>query len=689
MSRTLKRFFFVCLSLSAGLLGGCSDSQTIVTDAGLAGAYDLTFVGNYIFITSSDRNELRVLDLGASPRDFVRAPNPLEPLSIPVLQRPLNLTRDVSYGTTDADLGKETAGPYVYARSAGSQELSVVAAAPEYFKEVKRLGVGGFITAFTARGPRGGGNSILYYATQSPEGATIYRMELPGPEALLAMGSEAPPSEIRLSLPGQTVTALLSLPATREAPEQEHLAVATRRVASESQGNPAFRTFRWDAVSGQVLQEYAFGAPVRLLATHPRVEKTAFETQICALDATTPAKSTLEAGAYVFGVLDESSCGQQTCSGVLAVDAITGELAIDSTQLPMQPISVGTALPTGLTLAPAAALQIRCIEQGSTGLVQVSEFQARPLVGIVPASNGQITFFDAVKMRPFDLDSTGVRIGSRTYLDAAGQTRTITRGSLDQIIDVQMVDGATQDDTYRLVYQGLLPNLVGRSLSDAALVQCSSTECAFQVGASALSQRDVEAQDTVVLANDAGACATDLTVTRTEALADGRGIAFTPSLPPDCANPVSFSFRAGGNRPFAVYSDGQGYVGRMGDGATGQFTVAGGYFFRPPGFDPNRPPFKALLTLYINRESLAPLPQRGDQFTVSTVSGYIPFVFSVDTSSGTGLGAYRLPGPVVYTEVAGTSYAYIAYPSADGVLQFNTASILSNTANSTGLVPYE
>ncbi|MDC0708327.1 hypothetical protein POL68_07570 [Stigmatella sp. ncwal1] len=686
----MKRFFFVCLALSAGLLGGCSDSQTVVTDAGLAGAYDLTFVGNYVFITSSDRNELRVLDLGASPRDFVRAPNPLEPLSIPVLQRPLNLTRDVSYGTTDADLGKETAGPYVYARSAGSQELSVVAAAPEYFKEVKRLSVGGFITAFTARGPRGGGNSILYYATQSPEGATLYRVELPGPEALLAMGPGAPAAESRLSLPGQTVTALLSLPATREAPEQEHLAVATRRVASESQGNPAFRTFRWDASSGQVLQEYEFGAPVRLLATHPRVEKTVFDTQICALDSTVPSKSSLEAGAYVFGVLDESStCSQQACSGVLAVDAVTGQLAIDSNQMPMQPISVGTALPTGLTLAPSAALQVRCIEQGTTGLVQVSEFQARPLVGIVPASNGQITFFDAVKMRQFDLDSTGVRIGSRTYLDASGQARTITRGTLDQIINVQMLDGATQDNTYRLVYQGLLPNLVGLSLSDTTRVQCSSTECAFQVGAAALSQRDVEAQDIVVLGNEAGACATDLTVTRTETLPDGRGTAFTPPLPPECANPASFSFRAGGNRPFAVYIDGQGYVGRMGDGEAGQLTVAGGYFFRPPGFDPNRPPFRAVLTLYINRESLEPLPLRADQFTVSTVAGYIPFVFSVDTSSGTGLGAYRLPGPVVYTEVAGTSYAYIAYPSADGVLQFNMTSILSNTANSTGLVPYE
>ncbi|WP_245767918.1 hypothetical protein [Stigmatella erecta] len=688
MSRTLKRFLAVGFALSAGLLGGCSDSQTVLTDAGLAGAYDLTFVGRYVFVTSSDRNELRVLDLEASPRDFVRAPNPLEPLSITVLKRPLNLTRDVAYGTTDADLGQETAGPYVYARSAGSQEISVVAAAPEYFKEVKRLSVSGFITAFAARGPRGGSNSTLHYATQGPEGATLYRVELPGPEALLA-GAALPAPESRLSLPGQTVTALLSLPATRENPGQEHLAVATRRVASENQGAPSFRTFRWDAATGQILQEYAFGAPVRLLATHPRVERTAFETQTCALDATVPAKASLEAGAYLFGVLDESGCGQQACSGVLAVDAVTGQIATDSTQLPMQPIAVGTALPTGLTLAPSAALQVRCTEESTEGLVLRSEFQARPLVGIVPASNGQITFFDAVKLRPFDLDSAGVRVGSRTYVDAANQTRTVTRGTLAQAVSVQMLDGATTDSIYRLVYQGLLPSLAGRSLSDTALVQCSGTGCAFQVGAAALTQRTVEAQDLVILEGEGGACATNLTVTRTEALPDGTGVAYTAPLPAECGAAVTFSFRAAGPRPFAVYIDGEGYVGRMGDGEAEQLTVPGGYFFRPPGFDPNRPAFRAVLTLFINRESLEPLPQRGDQFVVSTVSGYRPFVFAVDTSSGTGLASYRLPGPVVYTQVAGTSYAYIAYPSADGVLQFNMASILDNAANATGLVPYE
>jgi hypothetical protein len=684
----LKRFLAVGFALSAGLLGGCSDSQTVLTDAGLAGTYDLTFVDNYVFVTSSDRNELRVLDLGASPRDFVRAPNPLEPLSITVLKRPLSLTRDVTYGTTDADLGQEKAGPYVYARSAGSQEISVVAAAPEYFKEVKRLSVSGFITAFAARGPRGGSNSTLYYATQGAEGATLYRVELPGPEALLE-GAALPEPESRLSLPGQTVTALLSLPAPRENPGQEHLAVATRRVASANQGGPSFRTFQWDAVTGQTLQEYAFGAPVRLLATHPRVARTVFETQVCALDATVPAKASLEAGAYIFGVLDETGCGAQACSGVLAVDAATGQIATDSMQMPMQPISVGSALPTGLTLAPAAALQVRCTEDSTEGLVVRSEIQARPLVGIVPASNGQITFFDAVKLRPFDLDATGVRVGTRAYVDAANQARTVTRGTLAQVINVQMLDGATTDSIYRLVYQGLLPGLAGRSLADTALVQCSAAECAFQVGAAALTQRTVEAQDLVILEGEGGACATNLTVTRTEALPDGRGVAFTAPLPAECGSPATFSFRAAGTRPFAVYIDGEGYVGRMGDGEAEALTVPGGYFFRPPGFDPNRPPFRAILTLFINRESLEPLPQRGDQFVVSTVAGYRPFVFAVNTEAGSGLASYRLPGPVVYTQVAGVSYAYIAYPSADGVLQCNTASILDNAANSTGLVPYE
>jgi hypothetical protein len=154
----------VCLVLSVGLLSGCSEQQTSATRAGLAGTYDLTLAGRYLFVTSSDQNELRVVDLESSPRTFVPAPNPLEPLSIPVLERPSNLARDAAYAVEIVQdvqgnqvsklLVEDAGGPYIYARSFGSQEISVVAADPSLFQERHRLSKGqGIVTAFAGRGP--------------------------------------------------------------------------------------------------------------------------------------------------------------------------------------------------------------------------------------------------------------------------------------------------------------------------------------------------------------------------------------------------------------------------------------------------------------------------------------------------------------------------------------------------------
>jgi hypothetical protein len=85
------------------LLCACS-SRTAAPPARISGVNDIALVDNLLFITSTDRNELRALDLGEPEfivnlvaRDFVRAPNPLEPLSIPVLDRPVGIARDVRW----------------------------------------------------------------------------------------------------------------------------------------------------------------------------------------------------------------------------------------------------------------------------------------------------------------------------------------------------------------------------------------------------------------------------------------------------------------------------------------------------------------------------------------------------------------------------------------------------------------
>jgi len=731
----LKRII-LCLAVCAGLMAGCSDTQAVTTAAGLSGTYDLTVVGNYVFVTSSDRNELRVLDLEASPRDFVRAPNPLEPLSIPVLERPTYLTRDVYYrlveepGQDDEGnpstlpRGSERQGPYVYARSDGSQQISVVSAVGERnLRELHRLGKDaplGFVTAFAARGPGQGTGSILYYATQQASVATLWRQPLPGPDALNPDSTLSPATRV-LDMPGETVAALLVLPSApspdpaADPREQEHVVVATRGT----QGAVG-RAFRMDASRPQApVVTYAFPAPVRLLATHPVVADTYWEGDLdrrlpaptdadpgntrlvkaCGIDnylvpedppdlsdedttntlAVQPQRRTLAAGEYVFGVLDESSCaGGAQCSGVLAVDSATGQVLNDATGVRMLPIRQSAGLPTGLTLVPDVRLYTRC------SVLENHEIP-RPLVGVVPSSDGQISIFDAVKLRSFDLNPDGPLVITSTIIDAAGTSLLSENDSITTYIAGEVRNGSSRSDTYRIVYEGALPPARDPVLS-AQTYQCddAGTRCTFTFGSSR-DARFILNGDSVVLEPVVATCE-ELKVTDKQEVA-GVVVLTTGPLRGDCSGRQRFSVRAssGSDKPFVVYSDGRGVEGRMNKGEI--FTIAGDYYFHPPTFSSQEMPFLARLNL---KELKRDPAVRGDQYTVSIQANFSPYLFSPDTGSlASGLTAYRLPGPVAHTRFKGSNLAYIAYPSADGILQVNMGSITDNGAQSTGLVPFQ
>ncbi|MFL5344799.1 MAG: hypothetical protein ACJ8AT_08395 [Hyalangium sp.] len=727
----MKRFM-LCLALGAGVLSACSASQTTQTAAGLSGTYDVTSVGDYVFVTSADRNELRALYLTGSPRDWVRAPNPIEPLSIPVLDRPIYLARDIHYDAA----GGEVTGPYVYARSTGTDELSVVAADPDYFKEVKRLKGLGFVTAFAGRGADNGGNSVLYYATQEESGAHLFRVELPGPDALLASGdTQYQGKEILLAAPltDQTVTALLVMP-TADA-NQEPIVVATRRTSlAAAQGN---RTFKLDAHTGTELMEYQFGGAVRLLATNPKVSNLLLDEGACTqLDELDPPKlnqnsdHSLNAGTYVYGALDESVCTQQdqeACAGIVAVEADTGALAQDATLTPMLPIRVGQALPTGLSIAADAHILMRC--NGASTVMR------RPLIGIVPASDGRINIFDAAGLRSFDLDTptdTDKTLGAsgqsgNSILDINGNAKSVSRLNGDgtpnfaAYIHLDTKEGATRDDTYRVLYKGALPGLANRPIrsSEGAdkTVDCTTTpgQCTFSVEDEAVKSGMVREQDIISLANDAGPCLkedglTPIYVTISKVTLSPStnpvGQLTTQGLPTDsCPDPTRFTVRANGDYPLVVNSDTKGYLGRVMLNEDVTFTLPGGYFFHPNGFnssDPTNPQrhdpaydkASAYLHLEHMQDELASTLTWGDQLVVTAQSGVRPFAAGVDTSTTTGgLTTFRLPGPVVHVQVgdptAPVDFAYIAYPSANGILQVSLAGLEDNVANLRGLVPFE
>ncbi|MCP3144957.1 hypothetical protein [Pyxidicoccus xibeiensis] len=678
-SALAPRGTLAALLTCAAVSGACSDTEVRTGVAGLSGTYDLTLVNDLVFVTSSDRDELRVLDLSANPMQFIPAPNPLEALSIPVLERPDALTRDVGYD----DAGADVPGPYVYARSSGSSKISVVAADRQRLVQVTEpLETGSLVTAFAARAPTPGGSatSTLYYAIQDPDGAfeadtggaRVMRQELPGPEALEAGTAVPPAAPVFCLQPGESVQAMVVLKGAGE------LVVATRQSSGRS-GRTLLVTDAGPLAS--CLQPTAptvdmspgFGnVPVRQLATHPRVRF--------------PDDSIVPANRYVFGIRDEAACGGgRECSGVVAVDTTTptrAERALDAGGAPMLPIFASGGLPTGLALIPDARLQFR-LDEGTPPPALV------PLLGLMPSSNGDITLFSASDLRQFDLSSATptatVELRNRNEALLAQQTANLVEVTQDPSLQSTVLyEGSVSSGVFRFVYQGALQGLVGlaRSPEDPRL---------FEAEASAATL--ARAGDLIILDSADAECATALTVAAVTPVPGTTRVRFTlgdtEQIPEECAGLGSFTVRAGGDQPFVLQDAGGGFLSR--DVLVTAYAIATEYFYHPIGFSdvskfPQPPPPLLMRVTSVARELV-----RGDRYVVTVSSGIRNYIFDLDVEDpNAGLGLYTLPGAVAASQAGGqTLRAYIAYPSADGILQVSLEGVVDNVSNSLPLTPFE
>jgi len=358
----------------------------------------------------------------------------------------------------------------------------------------------------------------------------------------------------------------------------------------------------------------------------------------------------------------------------------------------MLPITVGGALPTGLTLAARVDVNLPCLITTPPETDRVVPIVKRALVGIVPASNGNITFFDAVRMRPFDLDAESAA-SSLTAVDSTGTSKGFTDDQLAGFVGVEVLDGVTQSDVYRLVYQLGLPDLGSVDRNESASdtnPSCPPDRACFAIDATAATR--VEVDDVVVLRGDEGTCkdgsGTEVDYKVTAKVEGNPTLLVTTrpaELPEGCAGMPRIIVRASGTRPVVVTSDNRGFLGRLGELET--LELDGAYYYRRTNVLVPAPK-----DVRITLKALGDRLNRGDQFVVTTLSHFRPYVFGVDTTSLTVsgvLGGYRLPGPVVYTRVGDADFAYIAYPSADGILQVSLEAITDNIANTTGLVPFE
>ncbi len=699
------------VALAAGL--SCSQ-RTAAPAAQMSGTRSLVTVGDLLFVTSADRSELRVLDLvpaptrsdqPSQPLEFVRAPNVLEPLSIPVVDRPSSLTRDVHYAsplgtpgeTVAVGTGGEVEGPYVYAISEGSPEISVVgpiSSKPEDSRrlvELRRLREAAPITAFTARGGASAGEaSTLYFATYDGTRSEIRRRQLPPVDQIVAATEASLKSEaVVAALPNEPIVALLSVPSS------DLLIVATR-----GDGGRSGTTFELNMATSTT-RVYDFPAPVRLLATHG----TALQAPDVLVDpnGTGDRPVLVTAGRYIFGVLDEAACRdrprptphpaavQPPCRGVMAVDTATGKIAhqfINGVDVgPMLPIAFGNSLPTSLMVVANGR-----VNQPSGGGSLVF-----PLLGMVTVATGEVVFFDGANLRAMDADTGAVatvpaiifRHGDGTTPDsfplggiAIPTTEQVTAGQPPLLT---AAEGAAVSELVNVTYKGALPGfaLIGVSTADAHRIP---------LYLSAPVER-LRVDDHVLLGSVDGACAADLTL----GAFSGSELTTVQPIPAACLNrDIVYTVRAA---PAATFDDKvhemwvvvggvTGYLGRARNDAEFIPDVTR-YFARTASYDPANPAPQIRFTLGGGNSEF----NQDDRFELTVAAGFVPYFITFDLSYDAAFAAgLSVPSSIAYREGTYDGVrrwrAFIAYPASKGLLEVNLPGVTPAAVNSQSFVSY-
>jgi hypothetical protein len=668
---------------------GCGQ-QNVPPPGIIQGTNGLALFGNLLFITSTETNEIKVLNVGSVPRDFVRAPNPLEPLSIPVLDRPLDLARDLNYDSN----GAEVVGPYLYARGQSSSEISIVGTDPAtQLLELKRVLTSGIVTAIAARGPNPSGastSSTLYFAT-----ADTPRCQLTPPD-----GGQCPPSSVtratlwQATVPPVDSTHRLSasvnpIPRTQFnstitsiaiMPNPPNLAIATQTLSLDGGQSLGGQTMIFNPESSAVVRELPFPSAVRYLATNPTVNAGLVDG----------GTTTLNAGSRLYGILDERSCSSaQPCPAVMAVDTAVGIpdggipdgglLAADSTGMPMVPFTYGTALPMAITLSSNALLPLPNPDAGTTGVSYIRDKQK--LTGYVPTSNGAIYFFDAVGLLPINasLVVEGGSLNPPQYFANDGGLLSYMEGPI--ISTVKTANGKARDENIFVTFQGTIPGFQDLPGPDAG-------ESTFAAPSSPFDGR-VRPFDFVVLsgsecgdysANDAGLVITGF--------GDG-GVLFTDGGVPARCTQSTFSVRAAGTgQPYVVNGTATGYMGRTGPNQ--DFAYDGGFLYRPCQRNLlsgcTLPPDPQL---FFHFGSGDPGIQRDSFYLIASFSGFVPEYVAIDTSGAFFGVEFRFPTNVVnVTNLLDGGFLdlfYVSYPSANAIVEFDPANLNPNTNTLNGV----
>jgi len=373
--------------LACAATAACTQSGT-PSPARLTGTNSSVVAGSLLFVTSTGSNELRVLDLvptaAGLPLDFVRAPNPLNSLSIPTLPAPVELAVPTRYGP----FGQPLQGDWVFARGAGSSAISIIAAVkcPQQLREFGRIAPrpDSVVTALASRLSSDDRLAQLYFTTFDGDQTTLWELLLPNltrdrtvvtvpASACPAYPSTLPSYSLKPVglFPDQVVTAMVALPTVQHPgaapdPEERRLVIGSRLLKP-----PPFRRDNLTALGKiQVVTPLesallidpiqavfnsnttvAESFPIKRVVTHGNVVNLVpvDDAGTITIDPDGGvigglADVVMDAGTRIFAVMDEASCGGSAdCVGVLAVDLDrTGTLSLGDAgaTIPRYPVAI-------------------------------------------------------------------------------------------------------------------------------------------------------------------------------------------------------------------------------------------------------------------------------------------------------------------------------------------------------------
>lgn len=583
-------------------------------------------IDRFLFVTSTNTNELRVLDLDSptvtgAVRRPISAPNPLETLSIPVLDRPTTLSLDTRY-----EGGARRKGALLYVTRQGGAEFSIVGVERSELREVRRIPTAAPITALTNL-MADAQTSRVWLATFDGANAAVIELVLPASAGGLRARTTASlvsAFTTRLTIAGESVSAMLAVPglAGRVAngrpfcadPAKACLVISTRRLAGAEGTTSLIDPSTLESVP------LAFQGPVRGLATSDRaVEGT---------DGTAP-------GAVIFGVLDEEACGSPRCGGVAAIDARQTTSAGD-----FGPLLVGTLQPRPIRWNDGLVRGLSIVGGGRVrSVTDETGIATLGLLGVLTMSNGEIVFFDGLKLSLLDQDPTASALGRGTY---SGDATTWLEGpkivsgtGSDAELAATIVDGRLRSQRLTVAWKGALTPLSGLPLPTDVSTSFVAQGLAPQLAVG----------DTLTFLGGAG-CA-DAVIT---GLAAG-AVQFSPSVA-GC-RPTAVVPRAGPSAPYVISGAVDGLLGRARSGST--FSLGG-------------------LVIPFGTAADTQPPATGVSWSFDVVAGLAPMVSAIDTGLFTvttpcPTSPLQLPGAVVYEPVR--QRVFLSYPSANLVAEFD------------------